>query len=48
MEGTEKPHMEKYKEIANYQNYNASYTLTSRPVLDFENVKHLIFVAQSV
>jgi hypothetical protein len=48
MEGREKPHMVKYKEIMNYWNYDASCMLTSLPVLDLENFKHLIFVAQCV
>jgi hypothetical protein len=34
MEGTEKPHMDKYKESMNEWNYDASCTLTSLPVLD--------------
>jgi hypothetical protein len=48
MEGTEKPYTDKYKEITNNGNYDASCTLTSLPVWDFENFKHLIFVVQSV
>jgi hypothetical protein len=34
MEGTEKAHMDKYKEIRNEWNYDASCTLTSLPVWD--------------
>jgi hypothetical protein len=48
MEGIEKPHMDKYKEITNDWNYDASYMLTSLPFWDFENFKRLIFVVQSV
>jgi hypothetical protein len=48
MEGIEKPHTDKYKEITNEWNYDASCMLTSRPVWDSENFKHLIFVVQSV
>jgi hypothetical protein len=40
--------MDKYKEIMNDWNYNASYTLASLPVSDLENFKCLIFIAQSV
>jgi hypothetical protein len=46
MEGTEKPHMDKYKEITYDRNYDANYMLTSRSVSDLENFKYLIFVAQ--
>jgi hypothetical protein len=48
MEGREKPHMDKYKEITNDWNYDASYMLASLLVWDLENLKRLIFVAQSV
>jgi hypothetical protein len=48
MEGIEKPHTDKYKEITNNSNYDASCTLTSLPVWDLENFKRLIFVVQSV
>jgi hypothetical protein len=48
MEGIEKPHTDKYKEITNNWNYDASCTVTSLPVWDSENFKRLIFVAQSV
>jgi hypothetical protein len=48
MEGIEKPHMDKYKEITNDWNHDASCTLTSLPVWDLENFKRLIFVVQSV
>jgi hypothetical protein len=34
MEGIEKPHTDKYKEIMNDWNYDASCTLTSFPVWD--------------
>jgi hypothetical protein len=44
MEGTEKPHVDKYKELTNNWNYDASCTLT----WDLENFKRLIFVAQTV
>jgi hypothetical protein len=47
MEGREKPHMEKYKEITNYWNYDASCMFTSLPASDYENFQCLIFVAQS-
>jgi hypothetical protein len=47
MEGTEKPHMDKYKENTNDRN-NSSAMLISPPVWDLENFKCLIFVAQSV
>jgi hypothetical protein len=48
MEGREKPHTDKYKEIMNDWNYDVSCTLTSLLVWDLDNFKHLIFVAQSV
>jgi hypothetical protein len=48
MEGTEKPHMDEYKEVMNDWDYGASCTLTSLLVLYLENFQHLIFVAQSV
>jgi hypothetical protein len=48
MEGIEKPHTDIYKEITNNWNYDASCTITSLPVWDFENFKRLIFVVQSV
>jgi hypothetical protein len=48
MEGIDKPHTGKYKEITNDWNYDASCTLTSLPVWDLENFKRLIFVVQSV
>jgi hypothetical protein len=35
MDGREKPHTEKYKEIASDWNYDAICVLTSFPVLDF-------------
>jgi hypothetical protein len=47
-EGSEKPHMVKYKAITNEWNYDASCTLTSLPVWDLENFKCLVFVVQSV
>jgi hypothetical protein len=48
MEGREKPHMDKYKEIMNVWNYDIRCTLNSLPVLDFENFKWLIVVALNV
>jgi hypothetical protein len=48
MEGIDKPHTSKCKEITNDSNYDASCTLTSLPVWDLENFKSLIFVVQSV
>jgi hypothetical protein len=48
MEGIDKPHPGKYKEITNDSNYDASCTLSSLPVWDLENFKGLIFVVQSV
>jgi hypothetical protein len=48
MEGIDKAHMGKYKEITNDWNYDASCTLTSLPVWDLENFKRLIFVVQFV
>jgi hypothetical protein len=44
MERIEKPRTDKYKEITNNWNYDASCMLTSLSVWDFENVKRLIFV----
>jgi hypothetical protein len=40
--------MDKYKESTNNWNYEASFTLTSLPVWDLENLKRFIFVVQSV
>jgi hypothetical protein len=48
MEGIDKPHIGKYKEITNDLNYDASCTLTSLPVWDLQNFKRLIFVVQTV
>jgi hypothetical protein len=48
MEGREKPHTDKYKEIMNDWNYDASCVLTSLLVKDLENFKCMIFVAQNV
>jgi hypothetical protein len=48
MEGIEKPHTDKHKEITNDWNYVARRTLPSVPVWDFENFRRLIFVVQSV
>jgi hypothetical protein len=48
MEVREKLRTNKYKEITNGWNYDASCALTSLPVSDVENFKRLIFVAQSV
>jgi hypothetical protein len=48
MEGIEKPHTDKYKEITNNLNYDASCTVASLPVWDLEHFKRLIFVLQSV
>jgi hypothetical protein len=48
MEGIEKPHMDKYKEITNSWNYDASRTVALLSVWDLENFKRLIFVVQSV
>jgi hypothetical protein len=48
MEGIEKPHTDKYKEITNDWNYDATCMLTSLPVWDLEDFKHLVFVVQSI
>jgi hypothetical protein len=48
MEGIEEPHTDKYKEITNDWNYDASCMLTSLPVWDLERFKRLVFVVQSV
>jgi hypothetical protein len=48
MGSREKPRMDKYKEITNDWNYDASCTLTSLPVWVLDNFRRLIFVAQSV
>jgi hypothetical protein len=48
MEGIETPHMDKYKEIKNDWNYDASCMLTSLLLWDLENFKCLDFIAQSV
>jgi hypothetical protein len=48
MEGIVKPRTDRYKEITNYWNYDASSTLTSLPVWDLEHFKRSILVAQSV
>jgi hypothetical protein len=48
MEGIEEPHMNKYKEIMNNWNYDASCTLTSLTVRDLQNFKRFIFVVQSI
>jgi hypothetical protein len=48
MEGRVKPHSDKYKEITNDWNYDASCMITSLLVWDSENFKRLVFVVQSV
>jgi hypothetical protein len=48
MEGKEKPHMDKYKEITNDWNYDANCTFTLLPASDLEHFKRLIFVAECV
>jgi hypothetical protein len=48
MEGIDKPHTGKYKEITNDSNYDASCTVASLPVWVLENFKRLIFVVQTV
>jgi hypothetical protein len=48
MDDREKSHTDKYKEIANDWNCDASCTLTSLPLSDLENFKLLSFVAQSI
>jgi hypothetical protein len=48
MEGIDKPHTGKYKEITNDLNYDAGCSLTTHPVWDLDNFKRLIFVVQSV
>jgi hypothetical protein len=45
VEGREKSHNGKIKEIVDDKDYDASCTLTPVPVLDFGNVKCLMFVA---
>jgi hypothetical protein len=47
MEDTEKPYMDKYKEIMNDWNYNANCMLTLIPIWDL-NFKLLFFVVQNV
>jgi hypothetical protein len=48
MKDTEKPHMDKYKEIINDGNFDDSCTRMSLVVSNVENVKHLILIAHSV
>jgi hypothetical protein len=48
MESREKSHTDKYKEITNDWNCDASCTRTSPPVWYLENFKRWIFVARSV
>jgi hypothetical protein len=48
MEGKEKPLKDKYKEITNDWNYDASCMLASLLVWDLENFKCLVFVVESV
>jgi hypothetical protein len=48
MEGREKLHEDKYKEITNDWTHDASYMFTSLPVSDLQNFEHLIFVGQSI
>jgi hypothetical protein len=40
--------VDKYKEIRNDWNYDTRYALTSLPVLDLQNFKHLIFVTHAI
>jgi hypothetical protein len=44
MEFIEKPHTDKYKEITNDWNYDASCVLVSLPVQELESFKRLFFV----
>jgi hypothetical protein len=44
MEGREKQRTDKYKQITNDWNYDASCTLTSLPVFNLESLKRLIFL----
>jgi hypothetical protein len=48
MDGREKPHTNKHKEIKIDWIHDASCTVTSLPVSGLEHFKCLIFVAQSV
>jgi hypothetical protein len=48
MEGTEKPHMDKYKEIMNDWNHGTSCMQTSLLVSDLKNFQCLISVVQCV
>jgi hypothetical protein len=48
MEGTAKSQTDKYKEIKNYWNDDASCERTSLPDIDTGNIRRLAFVAQSV
>jgi hypothetical protein len=48
MEGREKPQTDKHKEVTDDWNCDATSTLTSLLVSDIENLKCLIFAAQSV
>jgi hypothetical protein len=48
VEGIGNPDTDKYKKLTNNWNYDASCTVTSLPVWDFENFKRLNFVVQSL
>jgi hypothetical protein len=48
MEGTGKLHMDKYKEVVNDWNFNASCVLTSLPVMEIDSFLLLIFVVWNV
>jgi len=48
MEGTEKPHMHKYKEITNARHWDTTYVITSLPFSHLDNIKCFISTMQSV
>lgn len=48
MEGTKKDTWDTYKEMKICLNYDASCAFKSLKVLDLQNIKRFIFVAQSV
>jgi hypothetical protein len=47
MEGRQKPHMKKHKQIMNDQNYDTRCMLTPLPASDSENFKYFNFAAQA-
>jgi len=47
MEGTEKPHTHKYKEITNARHWDTTYVITSLPFSHLDNIKCISSAVQN-